>query len=157
MNCCECANSHILSIASQQHPSSIPFPRRQLRGRVCAAVPLGIVVVDSDADLEGVRAHVQRLAASLPHARLSERWCFLDCAPPRCPPALFRLALAPLHLKMLTIYLRLAHTSTLQCLPSCCLALRVSILESYLRPLCPRAYDQALVLCTQHARLMPYF
>ena len=27
----------------------------------------------------------------------------------------------------------------------------------YLRPLCRRSYDEALVLCTQHARLMPYF
>lgn len=51
-------------------------------------MPLGIVVVDSDADLESVRTHVQRLATSLPRARLSDRWCFLDCTLSPPPPPL---------------------------------------------------------------------
>ncbi|XP_006818049.2 diacylglycerol kinase zeta-like [Saccoglossus kowalevskii] len=53
-----------------------------------ASVPLGIIVVDSDSDLEEIRAHINRLlevfilqdaaSANGNKVSLSPMWCFLD-------------------------------------------------------------------------------
>ncbi|ELT95564.1 hypothetical protein CAPTEDRAFT_165134 [Capitella teleta] len=45
-----------------------------------ASVPLGIIVVENDADLEQVRRHINQLQESLGGAapQLSENWCFVD-------------------------------------------------------------------------------
>ncbi len=55
---------------------------------VFTAVPLGIIVVDSDSNLEQIRAHIDRLLevyilqdsnANGSASSLSPTWCFLDC------------------------------------------------------------------------------
>ncbi|XP_037618140.1 diacylglycerol kinase zeta-like isoform X2 [Sebastes umbrosus] len=48
-----------------------------------ASIPLGLIVVSGDSDLETCREHIQRLqeeeaAKSLSSQRLSPKWCFLD-------------------------------------------------------------------------------
>ena len=49
------------------------------------AVPLGIIVVDTDADLEQVRKHINQLHEDLVKSsgtaapNLSIKWCFVDC------------------------------------------------------------------------------
>ncbi len=50
-----------------------------------AALPLGLIVVDQEADLEQVRMHINRLWEDLSKTNngsfpaLSPDWCFLDC------------------------------------------------------------------------------
>uniref|UniRef100_A0A8C2X4E3 Diacylglycerol kinase n=1 Tax=Cyclopterus lumpus TaxID=8103 RepID=A0A8C2X4E3_CYCLU len=51
-----------------------------------ASIPLGLIVVSGDSDLETCREHIQRLQSeeaakpkSLSSQRLSPKWCFLDC------------------------------------------------------------------------------
>uniref|UniRef100_G3PRK2 Diacylglycerol kinase n=1 Tax=Gasterosteus aculeatus aculeatus TaxID=481459 RepID=G3PRK2_GASAC len=52
-----------------------------------ASIPLGLIVVSGDSDLETCREHIQRLqevrrreeGGSLSSQRLSPKWCFLDC------------------------------------------------------------------------------
>uniref|UniRef100_A0A8P4GDB7 Diacylglycerol kinase n=1 Tax=Dicentrarchus labrax TaxID=13489 RepID=A0A8P4GDB7_DICLA len=49
-----------------------------------ASIPLGLIVVPGDSDLETCREHIQRLqeeeaAKILSSQRLSPKWCFLDC------------------------------------------------------------------------------
>uniref|UniRef100_A0AAQ4QYM0 Diacylglycerol kinase n=1 Tax=Gasterosteus aculeatus aculeatus TaxID=481459 RepID=A0AAQ4QYM0_GASAC len=51
-----------------------------------ASIPLGLIVVSGDSDLETCREHIQRLQEeetakpkSLSSQRLSPKWCFLDC------------------------------------------------------------------------------
>uniref|UniRef100_A0A671UE12 Diacylglycerol kinase n=1 Tax=Sparus aurata TaxID=8175 RepID=A0A671UE12_SPAAU len=46
-----------------------------------ASIPLGLIVVPGDSDLETCREHIQRLQEPriLSSQRLSPKWCFLDC------------------------------------------------------------------------------
>uniref|UniRef100_A0A8C1I738 Diacylglycerol kinase n=1 Tax=Cyprinus carpio TaxID=7962 RepID=A0A8C1I738_CYPCA len=52
-----------------------------------ASIPLGLIVVPGDSDLETCRAHIERLQEegdgtkpkALSSQRLSPKWCFLDC------------------------------------------------------------------------------
>ncbi|XP_056137574.1 diacylglycerol kinase zeta-like [Lampris incognitus] len=63
------------------------YDKEQLRD---AAVPLGVVIIPGDSDLETCRSHIQRLhdnleeegslmtTESLPSQKLPQKWCFLD-------------------------------------------------------------------------------
>ena len=49
-----------------------------------SAIPLGIIVVDNDSDLEQVRQHIIHLVEDIgssggPVSSLSDKWCFVDC------------------------------------------------------------------------------
>ncbi|CAG0909708.1 unnamed protein product, partial [Cyprideis torosa] len=63
-------------------------------------VPVGLILVDQDADLEQVRQHITRLADDLPDTqRMSKNWSFLDsCTAER----FFRIDRAQEHLHYVT-------------------------------------------------------
>ena len=43
-------------------------------------MPLGVIMVDHDSDLEQVRRHINRMQEENQHSTpLSPEWCFVDC------------------------------------------------------------------------------